>query len=103
MDSGCIYEDSNNYGVTHLLEKMVFGSTKSRSRSRFLEELRAIGISMSLTSARDQMVYISHGIKTFLPHIVELVVDSVRNSIFEESEVREKVICQKGIFTGLLS
>lgn len=91
MDAGCIYEDSNNYGVTHLLEKMAFGSTKNRSHSRFLEELRTTGVSMSLTSARDQMVYIGMGIKTFLPHIVELIVDSARNPIFDESEVKEKV------------
>eukprot|EP00250_Pteridium_aquilinum_P013134 c21152_g1_i1 orf=65-1579(+) len=95
VDSGCIYEDSKSCGVSHLLEKMAFHSTKNRSKARIAQEAQAIGINFTSSSARDQMLYMGHGIKTFLPQIVEILVDSVRNAVFEELEFKEKLLVIK--------
>lgn len=95
IDSGCIHEDSNCYGLTHLLEKMAFNSTKNRSQAQLVQEMQAIGANVTVSSARDQMIYTGHGIKTFMPQIVEILIDSVRNALFEESEVREQLMKMK--------
>lgn len=95
VDSGCIYEDSKNCGVSHLLEKMAFHSTRNRSKARLAQEMQALGLNFTSSSSRDQIFYMGHGIKTYLPQIVEILVDSVRNAAFEASEVNEKLLAVK--------
>ncbi|KAI5060965.1 hypothetical protein GOP47_0023470 [Adiantum capillus-veneris] len=92
VDSGCIYEDSRTCGVSHLLEKMAFHSTKNRSIALLMQEAQAVAVNFTSSSACDQMFYTGHGIKTFFPQIVEILLDSVRNAAFEELEVKEQLL-----------
>ncbi|KAH7444020.1 hypothetical protein KP509_02G060900 [Ceratopteris richardii] len=92
VDSGCIYEDKRRYGASHLLEKMAFHSTKNRLKAILAQEAQAAAMNLTCSSARDQIFYVGNGIKTFLPQIVEILIDSVRNAAFEDREVSEKIL-----------
>jgi processing peptidase subunit alpha len=91
VDSGSIYETPESTGATHLLERMAFRSTKNRSHLRIVREVESIGGYTSASASREQMRYSFDAIKTYLPQIVELVVDCVRNPVFLEWEVAEEV------------
>lgn len=91
LDCGSIYEGPGTHGATHLLERMAFKSTTNRSHLRIVREVEAIGGNINATASREQMGYTFDALKTHVPEMVELLVDSVRNPAFLDWEVNEEV------------
>lgn len=90
INSGSIYETPQTAGCSHLLERMAFKSTLNRTHFRLVRELEAIGAHVGASASREQMVYTSDALKTYLPEILELLADSVRNPLFADWEVHEQ-------------
>ena len=91
VDAGSVNETPETAGSAHLLERMAFKSTLNRSHFRVVREVEAIGGNIMASASREQMAYTGDAIKTHMPEIVELLVDSVRNPVFYEWEVKEQV------------
>lgn len=92
LDCGSIYETPVSCGASHLLERMAFKSTTNRSHLRIVREVEAIGGNIGASASREQMGYTFDALKTYVPEMVELLVDSVRNPVFLDWEVNEEVI-----------
>eukprot|EP00268_Persea_americana_P045952 TRINITY_DN4709_c0_g1_i1.p1 TRINITY_DN4709_c0_g1~~TRINITY_DN4709_c0_g1_i1.p1 ORF type:complete len:513 (-),score=106.63 TRINITY_DN4709_c0_g1_i1:649-2187(-) len=92
VDSGSIYESEQSRGVTHLLERMAFKSTKNRSHLRIIREIEATGSNVSASASREQMFYVYDTLKTYVPEAVELLIDCIRNPVFLESDVKEQLV-----------
>ncbi|KAL5999991.1 hypothetical protein ACLOJK_034668 [Asimina triloba] len=91
VDCGSIYESQKCTGVTHLLEKMAFKSTKNRSHLRIVREVEATGGNVGASASREQMGYTYDMLKTYIPEAVELLIDCIRNPVFVDSMVKEQV------------
>ncbi|KAM7476019.1 hypothetical protein LguiB_023262 [Lonicera macranthoides] len=91
VDCGSIYETPMFMGATHLLERMAFKSTRNRSHLRIVREVEAIGGHVTATASREQMAYSYDAIKTYVPQMVELLVDCVRNPVFLDWEVNNEI------------
>lgn len=91
IDSGSIYETEESIGVTHLLERLAFKSTKHRSHLQIVHEVESTGGNVGASASREQMGYSYDTLKAYLPAAVELLIDCVRNPVFLESEVQEQV------------
>ncbi|EXB74600.1 Mitochondrial-processing peptidase subunit alpha [Morus notabilis] len=91
INSGSIYEGPGTHGATHLLERMAFKSTTNRSHLRIVREVEAIGGNINATASREQMGYTFDALKTHIPQMVELLIDSVRNPAFLDWEVNEEL------------
>lgn len=91
IDSGSIYDKPEAFGTTHLLEKMAFKSTANRSHFRLVREMEAIGGHVASCATREQTCYSYDALKTYVPQMVELLIDSVRNPVFLDWEVKEQV------------
>ncbi|KAL5576894.1 hypothetical protein UlMin_018593 [Ulmus minor] len=91
IDCGSIYETPTSCGASHLLERMAFKSTTNRSHLRIVREVEAIGGNIGASASREQMGYTFDALKTHIPEMVELLVDSVRNPAFLEWEVNEEL------------
>lgn len=91
IDSGSVYETPATCGVTHLLERMAFKSTANRSHLRLVREVESIGGNILANASREQMAYTGDVIKTYMPEMVELLVDSIRNPLFNGWEVKEQL------------
>lgn len=74
-----------------MLERMAFKSTSNRSHLRIVREVEAIGGNIGASASREQMGYTFDALKTYVPEMVELLVDSVRNPVFLDWEVNEEV------------
>lgn len=92
VDSGSIYESPITFGATHLLERMAFRSTRNRSHLRIVREVEAIGGNVQASASREQMGYTFDALKTYVPEMVELLIDCVRNPVFLEWEVNEQLL-----------
>lgn len=91
VDCGSIYETPLSFGATHLLERMAFKSTTNRSHLRVVREVEAIGGNVTASASREQMGYTFDALKTYVPEMVELLVDCVRNPVFLDWEVNEQL------------
>ncbi|KAG6757087.1 hypothetical protein POTOM_037388 [Populus tomentosa] len=91
VDCGSIYESPATFGATHVLERMAFKSTRNRSHLRVVREVEAIGGSVQSSASREQMGYTYDALKTYLPEMVELLIDCVRNPVFLDWEFNEQV------------
>lgn len=91
VDCGSIYEAPISIGATHLLERMAFKSTTNRSHLRIVREVEAIGGNVTASASREQMGYTYDALKTYVPEMVELLIDCVRNPAFLDWEVNEQV------------
>lgn len=91
VNCGSIYETPISYGATHLLERMAFKTTTNRTHLRIIRETESIGGNVSASGSREQMGYTYDALKTHLPEMVEVLIDSVRNPAFLDWEVKEQV------------
>lgn len=91
LDCGSLYETPLSSGASHLLEKMAFKSTMNRSHFRVVREVEAIGGNVGASASREQMGYTFDALKTYVPQMIELLVDCVRNPAFLEWEVNEEL------------
>ncbi|KAK2989587.1 hypothetical protein RJ640_027361, partial [Escallonia rubra] len=91
VDCGSIYETPASFGATHLLERMAFKSTSNRSHLRIVREVEAIGGNVTAGASREQMSYSYDALKTYVPEMVELLIDCVRNPVFLDWEVNEQL------------
>ncbi|XP_043726134.1 mitochondrial-processing peptidase subunit alpha-like [Telopea speciosissima] len=91
VDCGSIYETPISLGATHLLERMAFKSTMNRSHLRIVREVEAIGGNVMALASREQMGYTYDALKTYVPEMVELLIDSVRNPVFLDWEINEQL------------
>ncbi|XP_020262921.1 mitochondrial-processing peptidase subunit alpha-like [Asparagus officinalis] len=91
VECGSVYETPASLGVTHLLERMAFKSTTNRSHLRLVREVEAIGGNVTASASREQMGYTYDALKTYMPEMVEVLIDSVRNPAFLDWEVNEQL------------
>lgn len=73
---------------------MAFKSTRNRSELRIVREVEAIGGNVQASASREQMGYTYDALKTYVPEMVELLIDSVRNPVFLDWEVNDQVVHQ---------
>ncbi|KAJ0090524.1 hypothetical protein Patl1_13388 [Pistacia atlantica] len=99
VDCGSIYESPISFGATHLLERMAFRSTRNRSHLRIVREVEAIGGNVQASASREQMGYTFDALKTYVPEMVELLIDCVRNPVFLDWEVNEQLLKVKSEIT----
>uniref|UniRef100_A0A9I9D4A3 Inactive zinc metalloprotease alpha n=1 Tax=Cucumis melo TaxID=3656 RepID=A0A9I9D4A3_CUCME len=91
LDCGSIYETPLSSGASHLLERLAFKSTTNRSHLRIVREVEAIGGNTGASASREQMGYTFDALKTYVPEMVELLVDCVRNPVFLDWEINEEL------------
>ncbi|KAJ0964741.1 hypothetical protein J5N97_025879 [Dioscorea zingiberensis] len=91
VDSGSIYETPASFGASHLLERMAFKSTTNRSHLRIVREVEAVGGNVTASASREQMGYTYDALKTYMPEMVEVLIDCVRNPAFLDWEVNEQL------------
>ncbi|KAM4123587.1 hypothetical protein ACB094_01G169200 [Castanea mollissima] len=91
VDCGSNYETPASIGATDLLRRMAFKSTRNRSHLRVVREVEAIGGNVEASSSKEQMSYSFNALKTYVPEMVELLIDSVRNPVFLDWEVNEEL------------
>ncbi|GJP75945.1 hypothetical protein CLOP_g6343 [Closterium sp. NIES-67] len=91
IDAGSVHETAENSGASHLLERMAFKSTTNRTHFRLIREIEAIGANVMSSASREQIALTADAIRTYVPEVVELLADTVRNSLFHDWEVKEQV------------
>ncbi|XBI25408.1 hypothetical protein VPH35_050350 [Triticum aestivum] len=92
VNCGSVYETPETLGATQLLKKLAFTTTRNRSQLRVVREIGAIGGSAKASANRELMSYSYGALKTYMPEMVEVLVDCVRNPALLDWEVKEEIM-----------
>ncbi|PRP76530.1 hypothetical protein PROFUN_15049 [Planoprotostelium fungivorum] len=90
VDAGAQYETDANHGVTHLLERMSFQSTKNMESKRLVEELENLGGNITTTTQRDMVNYSCESLPENVPRMIELLSDITVRPAFADDEIEEQ-------------
>lgn len=79
VNAGSRFEDSSNFGVSHMVELSAFKSTAHLSHLRTVKTLEQLGASLSSTckAGREDIVYQVNVMREYVPLVVPLIIGNV--------------------------
>jgi len=84
------HETSENNGVSHFLEHMMFKSTKTRTARQLAEGFDEIGGQVNAFTSKEMTCYYAKVMDEHLEPAVELLADMVLQSTFDADEIRKE-------------
>ncbi|KAK2012371.1 insulinase [Colletotrichum eremochloae] len=91
VDAGSRYEDAGLRGVSHIMDRLAFKSTGSRSADAMLEQVEALGGNIQCASSRESMMYQAATFNGAVPTTVGLLAETIRDPRLTEDEVLEQL------------
>ncbi|KAJ5664124.1 Mitochondrial processing peptidase alpha subunit [Penicillium longicatenatum] len=91
VDAGSRYEDASLRGVSHIMDRLAFKSTKARSADEMLEVLESLGGNIQCASSRESLMYQSASFNSAVPTTLGLLAETVRDPLITEEEVLEQL------------
>lgn len=95
---GSIDEKTNQEGISHFVEHMMFNKTKNRNKEELLNDLASYGGDYNAYTYKDRTIYMFDTLKEDLEKIVEVISDMLLNSCIDSDDVeRERSIISSEI------
>ncbi len=88
VNTGSRNEKEFEKGVTHALEHLRFKSTKNRSTFDIAKELEMLGGYTNAYTSKETTVYYASGLSESIPKFIEILGDTMSNTLFEDKDVR---------------
>ncbi len=93
IETGSRYGTSEENGLTHLIEHMVFKGTKTRNSKTISTELESVGGSLNAFTSREHTCYNARVIDTHLDIAVDILADLTCNATITPVNLkREKMV-----------
>ena len=87
IKAGSINETSENNGVAHFLEHLMFKSTNIRPNKTLLTELDNLGTYYNAGTSRDCTYYEINGNKNDINEIIDIMLDLYSSPKYEKNEI----------------
>lgn len=101
MGAGAVHEKENEHGLGHFLEHMAFKGTKTRSVEDIAEFIEFSGGSSNAYTTYSHTAYYANVLVSEVNNTVEIILDSVFNSVFPEMEIEtERNVIKQEIKRG---
>ncbi|OJJ49810.1 hypothetical protein ASPZODRAFT_128340 [Penicilliopsis zonata CBS 506.65] len=91
IDAGSRYEDESLRGVSHIMDRLAFKSTKGHSGDEMLEVLESLGGNIQCASSRESLMYQSASFNSTVPTTLGLLAETIRDPLITEEEVLEQL------------
>ncbi|KAJ5224725.1 Mitochondrial-processing peptidase subunit alpha [Penicillium citrinum] len=91
VDAGSRYEDASLRGVSHIMDRLAFKSTKKHTGDQMLEELEALGGNIQCASSRESLMYQSASFNSAVPTTLGLLAETIRDPLITEEEVLQQL------------
>jgi len=90
VESGSIYEQPNNNGITHFIEHMFFKGTGNRSAKEIAESIDNIGGQLNAFTGKECTCYYTKVLDAHLSIAVDVLTDMLFNSTFIPAEIEKE-------------
>ncbi|KAL8846424.1 MAG: hypothetical protein Q9221_008484 [Calogaya cf. arnoldii] len=91
VDAGSRYENEELRGVSHIVDRLAFKSTKSRTSDQMLETLESLGGNIQCASSRESMMYQSASFNAAVPTTLALLAETIRDPLITDLEVQQQL------------
>lgn len=88
---GSVNETKENNGISHVIEHCLFKGTKTRSAKQLADEISAIGDQLNAFTGKECTAFYGVTLTEYLPKMMELVGDMLKNSTFEEEPLQKEL------------
>lgn len=88
--NGTRHEASENNGVAHFIEHMLFKGTKRRSAHQISREIDSMGGILNAFTGHEYVCYYAKVLAKFLPRAADLLADIFLNSTFPDDEIERE-------------
>ena len=97
IKAGSIDETSENNGIAHFLEHMMFKGTTSRTSTELFRQLDIIGAEYNAATTMENTYYYVYGNSNDIKKIVDIMLDIYINPTFKTNEINKekKVIIEE--------
>jgi predicted Zn-dependent peptidase len=90
VNVGARDESSEENGLSHLIEHMIFKGTRKRTAYQIAKEFDAIGGQTNAFTAMESTCYHARVLETHLDTMIDILTDIFLNSVFEAGEVERE-------------
>ncbi|CZS99258.1 probable mitochondrial-processing peptidase subunit alpha [Rhynchosporium graminicola] len=91
IDAGSRYENGYLRGVSHIMDRLAFKSTKNRTSDEMLESLESLGGNIHCASSRESLMYQSATFNSAVPTTLALLAETIRDPLITEEEVKQQL------------
>lgn len=91
IDAGSRYEDESLRGVSHIIDRLAFKSTKSRTSDQMLDTLESLGGNIQCASSREALMYQSATFNSAVPDTIALLAETIRDPLITDEEVSQQL------------
>ncbi|KAL8857566.1 MAG: hypothetical protein Q9178_005894 [Gyalolechia marmorata] len=91
VDAGSRYENEELRGVSHIIDRLAFKSTKSRTSDQMLETLESLGGNIQCASSRESLMYQSASFNAAVPTTLALLAETIREPLITDLEVQQQL------------
>ena len=91
VDAGSRYENEELQGVSHIVDRLAFKSTGSRTSDEMLESLESLGGNIQCASSRESLMYQSASFNSAVPTTLGLLAETIRDPLITDLEVQQQL------------
>ncbi|KKY21133.1 putative mitochondrial processing peptidase alpha [Phaeomoniella chlamydospora] len=91
VDAGSRYEDASLRGVSHIIDRLAFKSTKSKTADDMIEQLERLGGNVQCASSREALMYQSATFNSAVPTTIGLLAETIRDPLITDEEVDDQL------------
>lgn len=91
VDAGSRYENGELCGVSHIVDRLAFKSTSSRTSDEMLESLESLGGNIQCASSRESLMYQSASFNSAVPTTLGLLAETIRDPLITDLEVQQQL------------
>ncbi|CAO2655208.1 Nn.00g102720.m01.CDS01 [Neocucurbitaria sp. VM-36] len=91
VDAGSRYENDALRGVSHIIDRLAFKSTRSTSGDQMMEKLETLGGNIQCASSRESLMYQSATFNSAVPTTVGVLAETIRDPLITEEEVQQQL------------
>jgi predicted Zn-dependent peptidase len=93
VENGSRYETTDENGVSHFIEHLLFKGTPTRTAAQIAEEMDAVGGTLNAFTGKEYTCYYGKVLGEDLPMATDLLADLFLNSLFAPEEIdRERQV-----------
>ncbi|KAK3934923.1 mitochondrial-processing peptidase subunit alpha [Diplogelasinospora grovesii] len=91
IDAGSRYENDYLRGASHIMDRLAFKSTSTRSADEMLEAVEKLGGNIQCASSRESMMYQAATFNAAIPTTVGLLAETIRDPKLADEEIEAQL------------
>lgn len=91
VKAGSVDEDSSNYGISHIIEHMMFKGTPTRNYHQISEEFDVLGAEVNAFTSEEYTCYHAKVLPENLVRVADIYIDALMNSCIDKDELSREL------------